>query len=144
MKPVIFTSISVLTIQLLTADFSDTVASFDQKRNAHLQKTDSLTIMVAASNYIYYHVNELVIDEGTNNFMQTTNKGIKDVILRYAGEAKEKKHKFLLIIKIQDPGKLNERSHLAIKEAREKYTWKETSLSENEALLIKLTEEHMN
>lgn len=102
---------------------------------------DTLTVMYAASNYVYYYDNELSVDEKSNNFHQTTNKGIKDVLLLYTDRSKKKGEKLLVILKIQAPEKLNAYSKAAIALLKANYFYKEEKFNEVEPLLISMTEE---
>ena len=115
-------------------------ANFEYCVNDTLEDVDSLTVMYAASNQIYYYDNELTVDENMNNFYATNNRGIKHVLKRYEFEAKDKGHHFLLVLKIQNQQKLNNYSKSIIEQIKAAYNFKEEKLSEIESQLIELTE----
>lgn len=102
-----------------------------------IQKIDTLTVMVAGSNRIYFYENSL--EEDASNLKTSTAKGIESWITNSLHESKQKSRQLLIILKIQEPSTLNDASKKAIEYIKQK-NHKQVDLKEVEKELIRLIE----
>lgn len=113
-------------------------------KNTAFKDYDTLTLIFAASNYVFYYDNELRIDANGNNFKSISannSKGIKAILQLFENEAAKKKENLLVLLKIQDVGKLNDASKTSVDLIKTKYFFKEKELTEVEKTVVKITEE---
>ena len=130
---------SFVLIVLICAGFfvkANTTADLILK-DTSIQEIDTLTIMIAESNHLYFYDNFLV--EDASNFMSTTSKGIESWINHFLNESKQKNHRLVILLKIQKESALNESSRKAIGYIK-KQNYKQGDLKEVEKELIRLTE----
>jgi biopolymer transport protein ExbD len=52
-----------------------------KEEQTEVKQSGALTIMLGKGNQVYYYTGQLEVTEGKNNFMQTTFKGIRDIII---------------------------------------------------------------
>jgi hypothetical protein len=107
------------------------------KTNAELTKTDTLHVMVSVKNHFYYYENSMLIDG--SDFMLTNPRGIKERIMMFLYESKNKNHQSLILLKIQEKAALNKDSKSVIKYIRQQ-NYKHVDLKTVERELINATE----
>jgi biopolymer transport protein ExbD len=89
MTPMVDLGFLLITFFIFTATMSSPKAMGlnmpkdvdDEKKQNEAKESGALTIMLGKGNQVYYYEGQLKVDEGGNNFQQTTFKGIRDVII---------------------------------------------------------------
>jgi hypothetical protein len=128
----------LLTLLVCAGSIVDANASRDiLLRDTSIQKMDTLTIMLAESNRIYFYENSL--EEDASNLKTTTARGIESWITRSLYESTQKAYQLLILLKIQEQSTLNDNSKKAIEYIKQK-NYKQVDLKEVEKELIRLTE----
>lgn len=107
------------------------------KRNAALSKTDTLHVMGSVKNHFYYYENSMRIDG--SNFMLTNAKGIKERIMMFLYESKNRKRQSIILLKIQRKAALNKASKSVIDYIKQQ-NYRQLDLRTVERDLINATE----
>lgn len=89
MTPMVDLGFLLITFFIFTATMSSPKAMGlnvpkdvdDPEKQTEAKKSGALTIMLGKGNQIYYYEGQLQVEEGKNNFKQTTFKGIRQVII---------------------------------------------------------------
>ncbi len=89
MTPMVDLGFLLITFFIFTATMSSPKAMGlnmpkdvdDEKKQNEAKESGALTIMLGKGNQVYYYEGQLKVDEGGNNFQQTTFKGIRQVII---------------------------------------------------------------
>lgn len=89
MTPMVDLGFLLITFFIFTATMSSPKAMDlrmpkdvdDEKQKSEAKESGALTIMLGKGNQVYYYEGQLKVEEGVNNFQQTTFKGIRQVII---------------------------------------------------------------
>ena len=89
MTPMVDLGFLLITFFIFTATMSSPKAMGlnmpkdvdDEKKQTEAKESGALTIMLGKGNNVYYYEGQLKVEEGQNNFQQTTFKGIRQVII---------------------------------------------------------------